>query len=66
MYKRSDLPKKYENLVGKLGEKYKDLPGLIHEVTEDVEKIYPALKQFKSFTSAGSFFVNGYILPVAI
>ena len=50
--------KKYEEPVGKLGEKYKDLPGLIHEVTEDVMKIYPALKQFKNFTSAGSIFGN--------
>jgi hypothetical protein len=50
--------KKYEEPVRKLGEKYKDLPGLIHEVTEDVEKIYPALKQFKTFTSAGSIFGN--------
>jgi hypothetical protein len=50
--------KKYEEPVGKLGEKYKDLPGLIHEVTEDVEKIYPALKQFKTFTSSGSIFGN--------
>ncbi len=50
--------KKYEEPVGKLGEKYKDLPGLIHEVTGDVEKIYPALKQFKTFTSAGSIFGN--------
>ena len=50
--------KKYEEPVRKLGEKYKDLPGLIHEVTEDIQKIYPALKQFKTFTSAGSIFGN--------
>jgi hypothetical protein len=50
--------KKYEDPVGTLGEKYKDLPGLIHEVTKDVEEIYPALKQFKTFTSEGSIFGN--------
>ena len=50
--------KKYEEPVRRLGEKYKDLPGLIHEITEDVQKIYPALKQFKTFTSAGSIFGN--------
>jgi len=54
--------KKYEEPVRRLGEKYKDLPGLIHEVTEDVQKIYPALKQFKTFTSTGSIFGN---VPVA-
>jgi hypothetical protein len=54
--------KKYEEPVRRLGEKYKDLPGLIHEVTDDVQKIYPALKQFKTFTSAGSIFGN---VPVA-
>ena len=54
--------KKYEEPVRRLGEKYSDLPGLIHEITEDVQKIYPALKQFKTFTSAGSIFGN---VPVA-
>ena len=56
--KNAAYRQKYEEPVKRLGEHYSDLPGLIHEITEDIEKIYPALRQFKTFTSAGSIFGN--------
>lgn len=49
---------KYEAPVKRLREKYLDLPGLINEISDDVHKIYPALRQFETFTSAGRIFGN--------
>lgn len=50
--------KKYEAPVKKLRERYRELPGLINEIADDVHKIYPALRQFETFTSAGRIFGN--------
>jgi hypothetical protein len=50
--------KKYEEPVRLLGENYRDLPGMIHEITDDIHKIYPALRQFETFTSTGRIFGN--------
>jgi len=50
--------RKYETPVGKLREQYRDLPGLINHITDDVHKIYPALREFETFNSAGRIFGN--------
>jgi len=49
---------KYGRPVKLLREKYKDLPGLVDEVTEEIKKIYPALGPFKAFSSEGMIFGN--------
>lgn len=49
---------KYEAPVKRLREKYRDLPGLINEISDDVHRIYPALRQFETFTSGGRVFGN--------
>jgi len=54
--------RKYDTPVGKLREKYRDLPGLINDITDDVHKIYPALREFETFNSSGRIFGN---VPVA-
>jgi len=50
--------RKYETPVGKLREQYRDLPGLINHITDDVHKIYPALREFETFNTAGTIFGN--------
>ena len=50
--------KKYEEPVKQLGKKYKSLPGLIDEITDEIHKIFPALRQFETFTSSGRIFGN--------
>ena len=49
---------KYEEPVRRLREKHKDLPGLIGEITDEIHKIFPALRQFETFTSGGRIFGN--------
>ena len=39
-------------------EKYSSLPGLINEITDDIHKIFPALREFEAFTSSGRIFGN--------
>lgn len=50
--------KKYEEPVMRLKEKYKNLPGLIHEITDAIHEIYPPLRQFETFASGGRIFGN--------
>jgi hypothetical protein len=52
----------YDAPVARLREKYRDLPGLINHITDDVHKIYPALREFETFNSSGRIFGN---VPVA-
>lgn len=49
---------KYEVPGKKLREKYRDLPGMIDDITDDIHKIYPALREFETFNSAGRIFGN--------
>ena len=56
--KNDEYRKMYEEPVQRLRNKYKDLPGLVDEITEDIQKIYPPMKQFETFTSAGWVFGN--------
>ena len=50
--------KKYEEPVKQLRKKYESLPGLIDEITDEIHEIFPALRQFDTFTSAGRIFGN--------
>ena len=56
--KNADYRKKYEEPVKQLRERYKSLPGLIDEITDEIDKIYPILKRFKAFASSGMIFGN--------
>lgn len=56
--KDSEYRKRYEAPVEKLRDTYRDLPGLINHITDDVHKIYPALREFETFNSAGRIFGN--------
>jgi len=56
--KNPEYRKKYEEPVTQLRKKYERLPGLISEVTDEIYKIYPALKQFKVYSSGGMIFGN--------
>jgi len=56
--KNPDFLMEYDEPVKQLREKYAGLPGLVTEVTEEIYKIYPALKQFKTFSSSGMVFGN--------
>ena len=50
--------KKYEEPVTQLKKKYASLPGLINEITDEIHKIFPALREFEAFTSGGRIFGN--------
>jgi len=50
--------KKYEEPVKQLRKKYERLPGLIDEITDKIHKIFPALRQFETFSSDGRIFGN--------
>ena len=50
--------KKYEEPVNQLKKKYASMPGLINEITDDIHKIFPALREFEAFTSGGRIFGN--------
>ena len=56
--KNEEYRMKYEEPVRQLREKYKDLPGLFGEITDEIHKIFPALRQFETFTSGGRIFGN--------
>ena len=56
--KNAAYRKTYEEPVRRLRERYRDLPGLIHEVTDTILEIYPPLKQFETFASGGRIFGN--------
>jgi len=56
--KNPEYREKYEEPVKQLSKKYESLPGLVSEVTDEIYKIYPALKQFKAFSSGGMIFGN--------
>ena len=56
--KNTEYRKKYEEPVRRLREKYRNLPGLIHEITNAIHKIYPPLRQFETFASGGRIFGN--------
>ena len=56
--KNPDYLQKYDEPVKQLREKYKGLLGLVDELTDEINKIYPALKQFKAFSSRGMVFGN--------
>jgi len=50
--------KKYEEPVNQLKKKYASMPGLINEITDEIHKIFPALREFEAFTSGGRIFGN--------
>ena len=50
--------KKYEEPVKQLKKKYASLPGLINEITDEIHKVFPALREFEAFTSGGRIFGN--------
>ena len=54
----TEYRKKYEEPVNQLKQKYSSLPGLINEITDDIHKIFPALREFEAFTSSGRIFGN--------
>ena len=54
----TEYRKKYEEPVNQLKKKYDNLPGLINEITDDIHKIFPALREFEAFTSSGRIFGN--------
>jgi hypothetical protein len=54
----AEYRKKYEEPVNQLKGKYRSLPGLINEITDDIHKIFPALREFEAFTSSGRIFGN--------
>ena len=54
----TEYRKKYEEPVNQLKKKYASLPGLIDEITDEIHKIFPALKEFEAFTSGGRIFGN--------
>jgi hypothetical protein len=56
--KNPEYLKKYEEPVKQLREKYAGLPGLVTETSEEIYRIYPALKQFEAFASSGMIFGN--------
>lgn len=56
--KDTEYRKRYEEPVRQLSEKYRNLPGLIHEITDAIHEIYPPLKQFETFASGGRIFGN--------
>lgn len=50
--------KQYDEPVKQLRKKYDSLPGLITEVTDEIDRIFPAFKQFNAFSSSGMIFGN--------
>jgi hypothetical protein len=56
--KNKEYLKKYDEPVGQLREKYASLPGLVIEITDEIHKIFPALKQFETFSSSGRIYGN--------
>ena len=56
--KNPDYLKKYDEPVKQLRKKYEHLSGLVIEITDEIHKIFPALKQFESFSSSGRIFGN--------
>jgi len=54
----TEYRRKYEEPVNQLKKKYDNLPGLINEITDDIHKIFPALREFEAFTSSGRIFGN--------
>ena len=54
----TEYRKRYEEPVNQLKKQYDNLPGLINEITDDIHKIFPALREFESFTSSGRIFGN--------
>jgi hypothetical protein len=48
----------YEIPVKNLKEKYKDLPGMVLKTPEEIYKIFPAMKEFESYSSSGRIFGN--------
>ena len=54
----TDYREKYEEPVNQLKKKHDSLPGLINEITDDIHKIFPALREFETFTSGGRIFGN--------
>jgi len=54
----TEYRKRYEEPVNQLKKKYDNLPGLINEITDDIHKIFPALREFEAFTSSGRIFGN--------
>jgi hypothetical protein len=60
--KHSEYLKRYDEPLGKLRKKYEGLSGMVDELTDEINKIYPALKQFKAYSSSGMIFGN---VPIA-
>jgi len=56
--KNPEYRKKYEEPVKQLSRKYESLPGLVSEVSDEIYKIYPPLKQFEVYSSSGRIFGN--------
>ena len=54
----TEYRRKYEEPVNQLKKKYDNLPGLINVITDDIHKIFPALREFEAFTSSGRIFGN--------
>jgi hypothetical protein len=48
----------YEIPLKNLKEKYKDLPGMVVKTPEEIYKIFPAMKEFESYSSSGRIFGN--------
>ena len=48
----------YEIPLKNLKEKYKDLPGMVLKTPEEIYKIFPAMKEFESYSSGGRIFGN--------
>lgn len=48
----------YENPVKMLKDKYKELPGMVIRTPEEIYKVFPAMKEFESYSSGGRIFGN--------